>query len=208
MDLVKDLGKDAAKGIGQNIATQGIKSHFGAQDGFSFEDAVKAGAKPLVEFEDDGWGVDGAGDKVKDVGKVGTGAYHVAQGAGQMAQGDFAEGGKKIWEGQQEQPPRASRASTTSPQGQGAGGRGRRTTVTAAPPTAVVRGRASGVRLSSSSEGGSGSSSSVRRRLRRSASSATSASGDAGRGSRTPFPTPRPPTAARTRPQRVRSAFG
>lgn len=106
VDLAKDLGKDAAKGIGQNIASQGIKGYFGAQDGFSVGDAVKAGAKPLVDLDDvhglSDWDKVGFGDKLKDVGKAGTGAYHVAQGAGQVAHGDFAAGGKRMWEGQQE----------------------------------------------------------------------------------------------------------
>ncbi|MFC9237176.1 hypothetical protein ACFTZK_12055 [Streptomyces decoyicus] len=106
VDLAKDLGKDAAKGIGQNIASQGIKGYFGAQDGFSVGDAVKAGAKPLVDLDDvhglSDWDKVGFGDKLKDVGKAGTGAYHVAQGVGQVAHGDFAAGGKQMWEGQQE----------------------------------------------------------------------------------------------------------
>ncbi|WP_051817511.1 hypothetical protein [Streptomyces sp. NRRL S-1813] len=106
VDLAKDLGKDAAKGIGQNIASQGVKGYFGAQDGFSVGDAVKAGAKPLVDLDDvhglSDWDKAGFGDKLKDVGKAGTGAYHVAQGAGQVAHGDFAAGGRQMWEGEQE----------------------------------------------------------------------------------------------------------
>ncbi|MFI9259972.1 hypothetical protein ACIGT4_20070 [Streptomyces sioyaensis] len=99
-DLAKDLGKDAAKGIGQNIVSQGIQSYFGAQDGIDAGKAGRAGLKPLVDIDDNGkWGF---GDKVKDVGKVATGTYHAAQGVGKVAQGDFVDGGKQIWAGQQE----------------------------------------------------------------------------------------------------------
>ncbi|MFI0903561.1 hypothetical protein ACH4TE_08415 [Streptomyces sioyaensis] len=99
-DLAKDLGKDAAKGVGQNLVSQGIQSYFGAQDGIDFGKAGRAGLKPVVDIDDEGkWGF---GDKVKDVGKVATGTYHAAQGVGKVAQGDFVEGGKQIWAGQQE----------------------------------------------------------------------------------------------------------
>ncbi|GES30672.1 hypothetical protein AB0G60_21960 [Streptomyces angustmyceticus] len=101
LDLLKDLGKDALKGLGQNLATQGVKSHFGAQAGFDWKEAGRAGLKPVVDIDDKGHV--GFGDKLKDVGKVGTGAYHMGQGVGQVAQGDFSGGAKKIWEGQQEQ---------------------------------------------------------------------------------------------------------
>ncbi|QZY18194.1 hypothetical protein [Streptomyces decoyicus] len=89
VDLAKDLGKDMAKGVGQNLVSQGIQNYFGAQDGFEPKDAGKALLDPLAE-------------KAKDVGKVGTGGLHMAQGVGKVAQGDFAEGGKQIWEGEQE----------------------------------------------------------------------------------------------------------
>ncbi|GGN47648.1 hypothetical protein GCM10012285_33610 [Streptomyces kronopolitis] len=99
-DLAKDLGKDAAKGIGQNIVSQGIQGYFGAQDGFDAGKAARAGLGPLVSISDSGaWR---PGDKLKDVGKVFTGEFHTAQGIGKVAQGDFAAGGKQIWEGQQE----------------------------------------------------------------------------------------------------------
>ncbi|MFG2223469.1 hypothetical protein [Streptomyces sp. NPDC048644] len=102
-DLGKDIGKDMLKGAGQNIASQGIQSYFGAKE-FSGEDVVKAGAKPLVAFDEKegSWDVTGAGDKVKDVGKVGTGAFHAAEGAGKIMEGDFAEGGKQFAKGEQE----------------------------------------------------------------------------------------------------------
>ena len=114
-----------------------------------------------MEFEDDGWGVAGAGDKVKDVGKVATGAYHTAQGVGAVAQGDFAEGGKKIWEGQQEQfagvkevADIATKDKTPASEGDGTGGSG-------------------------ASDGGSGSSSSASE----SGSGGTSSAGGGGDGS-------------------------
>lgn len=99
-DLAKDLGKDAAKGIGQNIVSQGVQGYFGAQDGFDVGKAARAGLKPLVDISDSGRLR--PGDKLKDVGKVLTGEYHTAQGIGKVAQGDFAAGGKQIWDGQQE----------------------------------------------------------------------------------------------------------
>ncbi|MFI2185997.1 hypothetical protein [Streptomyces sioyaensis] len=99
-DLAKDLGKDAVKGVGQNLASQGIQNYFGAQDGIDFGKAGRAGLKPVVDIDDEGkWGF---GDKIKDVGKTVTGTYHAAQGVGKVAHGDFAEGGKQIWAGQQE----------------------------------------------------------------------------------------------------------
>ncbi|MGG7571408.1 hypothetical protein [Streptomyces sirii] len=86
-------GHGPRQGRGQeargNLASQGIKNYFGAQDGFDVKDAAKAAANPLVE-------------KAKDVGKVGTGAYHMAEGVGEMAEGDFAKGGKDFLKGQQE----------------------------------------------------------------------------------------------------------
>ncbi|WP_433858300.1 hypothetical protein [Streptomyces kronopolitis] len=99
-ELAKAIGTDAAKGVGQNVATQGIKSYFGAQDHFDWGAAGRAGLKPVIDIDDKGgWA---PGEKVKDLGKTVTGAYHLAQGAGQVAQGDFAGGGKKIWDAEQE----------------------------------------------------------------------------------------------------------
>lgn len=88
-DLAKDLGKDMAKSVGGNLASQGIENYFGARHGIGAKDVGGALLKPLVE-------------KGKDVGKVGTGAIKLTQGVGQVAQGDFAAGGKQIWEGEQE----------------------------------------------------------------------------------------------------------
>ncbi|WP_051798937.1 hypothetical protein [Streptomyces sp. NRRL S-337] len=99
-ELAMDFAKDAAKGLGGNIATQGIKAHFGAQHGFDWAEAGKAGLKPLVNLDGSGLGL--AGDKVKDLSQAATGAVHVAQGMRKVAEGDFAEGGKQMWEGEQE----------------------------------------------------------------------------------------------------------
>lgn len=66
------------------------RSHyFGARHGIDAKDVGKALLDPVVE-------------KAKDVGKVATGGLHVAQGVGKVAQGDFAAGGKQVWEGEQE----------------------------------------------------------------------------------------------------------
>ncbi|MFI7098128.1 hypothetical protein ACIBK8_02015 [Streptomyces sp. NPDC050161] len=102
-DLGKDIGKDMLKGAGQNVASQGIQSYFGAKE-FRPDEVLKAGAKPLVAFDEKegSWDVTGAGDKVKDVDKVGTGAFHAAEGVGRIMEGDFAAGGKQFAKGEQE----------------------------------------------------------------------------------------------------------
>ncbi|MCB5911952.1 WXG100-like domain-containing protein [Streptomyces pinistramenti] len=89
VDLLKDAGKDMAKGVAQNLVSQGIENHYGARDGFSPQDALDAAGKAVT-------------DKGKEIGKVGTGAYDMAQGAGKIAEGDFAEGGKQVWKGHEE----------------------------------------------------------------------------------------------------------
>ncbi|MEW2440090.1 hypothetical protein AB0952_39100 [Streptomyces caniferus] len=209
VDLAKDLGKDAAKGIGQNVVSQGIEGYFGARDGFSVGDAVKAGAKPLVNLDDvhgvQDWDKVGFGDKLKDVGKAGTGAYHVAQGVGQVAHGDFAEGGKQIWEGKQEAVEGVKsvydirhKDKETTPEGEGAGDSG-------------TSEEGSG----SSSEGGSGASSGGD-------SGASSASGSGSDGSASPttpasgtrsrlsdgIPDNEAPEEGQDEARRVRNAFG
>ncbi|TJZ46059.1 hypothetical protein FCH28_26385 [Streptomyces piniterrae] len=211
LELLKSVGTDAAKGIGQNLVSQGIQNHFGAKDGVSVSEAVKAGAKPLVEFEEDGWGIKGAGDKVKDIGKVGTGAYHMAQGVGQVAQGDFAEGGKKIWEGQQEQAAGlvevagiATKDKTPASEGSGTGEGGTSGGESGSSSSSSESGSGS----TSSSEGGSGSTSSSGSGSDGAASAATPASGTTSR-SATPTPPPAPTTeSGQAEADRARDAFG
>lgn len=211
VDLAKDLGKDAAKGIGQNIASQGIKGYFGAQDGFSVGDAVKARAKPLVDLDDvhglSDWDKVGFGDKLKDVGKAGTGAYHVAQGVGQVAHGDFAAGGKQMWEGQQEaaegvrgvydirhkDPEPAAEGQDASGGGTSEGG--------------TSEGGTSDGGSASSSEGGSGGSSSSGGGSDGSASPATPPSGARSRMA-DGIPDTEAPEDGQGEAARVRNAFG
>ncbi|WP_329173128.1 hypothetical protein OG754_13175 [Streptomyces decoyicus] len=211
VDLAKDLGKDAAKGIGQNIASQGIKGYFGAQDEFSVGDAVKAGAKPLVDLDDvhglSDWDKVRFGDKLKDVGKAGTGAYRVAQGVGQVAHGDFAAGGKQMWEGQQEaaegvrgvydirhkDPEPAAGGQDASDGGTSEGG--------------TSEGGTSDAGSASSSEGGSGGSSSSGGSSDGSASSATPPSGARSRMA-DGIPDTEAPEDGQGEAARVRNAFG
>ncbi|RXS84525.1 hypothetical protein EST92_10950 [Streptomyces sp. TM32] len=88
IDLAKELGIDAGKKLAGNLATQGIKGHFGAQKGFSFGAAGEAVAKPFVDKGTEV--VDGA----KGVGEVG-------QGLGKMATGDVGGGLTQAYEGEQ-----------------------------------------------------------------------------------------------------------
>ncbi|MFJ9849939.1 hypothetical protein [Streptomyces sp. NPDC101150] len=146
IDLAKELGIDAGKKLAGNFATQGIKSHFGAQKGFDFGAAGEAVAKPFV-------------DKGKEVVDGYHGLGEVGDGLGKMASGDFAEGAKQAYEGEQkvakvaktaygatykDPEPAASGSGTSSEGGDGSSSEG---------------GSSSSSSSSSSSEGGSGGSS-------------------------------------------------
>ncbi|MGW2404587.1 WXG100-like domain-containing protein [Streptomyces sp. NPDC001739] len=217
-ELAMDFVKDAAKGLGGNIATQGVKSHFGAQDGFNWTAAGKAGLKPLVNLDGKGLGL--AGDKVKDLSQAGTGLYHMSQGIGKVAQGDFAEGGKQIWDGREEtakgvrelhgvrykDKEPAAEGESSAEGGASEGGSGS---------------SAEGGSGSSSGEGsgssGSGSSTASSRAGGSTTSSGTgestaSSEGDGAASSRsaaTPTPPPAPTTeSGQAEAERARSAFG
>jgi len=88
IDLAKELGIDAGKKLAGNLATQGIKGHFGAQKGFDFGAAGEAVTKPFVDK-----GVEVV-DGAKGVGEVG-------QGLGKMATGDVGGGLTQAYEGEQ-----------------------------------------------------------------------------------------------------------
>ncbi|WP_159394988.1 WXG100 family type VII secretion target [Streptomyces sp. 2323.1] len=132
-DLAKEMGIDVGKKLVGNLATQGIKSHFGAQKGFSFRAAGEAVTKPFVD----------KGTEVVD-------AYHgmgeVKDGLGKMAHGDVLEGAKQAYEGEQ----KAAKVAKTV----------RGITHKDAEPTASGDGTSSEGGDGGSSEGGSGSSSS------------------------------------------------
>ncbi|MFI9078268.1 hypothetical protein ACIGW8_17575 [Streptomyces sioyaensis] len=88
IDLAKELGIDAGKKLAGNLATQGIKGHFGAQKGFDFGAAGEAVTKPFV-------------DKGKEVVDGAKGVGEVGQGLGKMATGDVGEGLTQAYEGEQ-----------------------------------------------------------------------------------------------------------
>ncbi|MFG2206151.1 hypothetical protein [Streptomyces sp. NPDC048638] len=126
IDLAKELGIDAGKKLAGNLATQGIKSHFGAQKGFDFGAAGEAVAKPFVDKGKE------AVDGVKGMGEVGM-------GLGKMATGDFKEGFDQAYEGDQkiakaaksvhgatykDHEPAASGAGTSSEGGDGGSSEG------------------------------------------------------------------------------------
>ena len=79
VDLIKELAMDSGKKVAGNLATQGIKSHFGAQQGFDFAAAGEAAAKPFV-------------DKGKEVVDGGKGALEVGEGLGKDGDGRFRRG--------------------------------------------------------------------------------------------------------------------
>lgn len=209
-ELAKAVGMDAAKGIGQNVATQGIKGYFGAQDHFDWGEAGRAGLKPVIDIDDKGgWA---PGEKVKDLGKTVTGVYHLGQGAGQVAQGDFVGGGKKIWDAEQEtaegvknlhdvryKDKEAAAEGEGEGEGDGAGEAG---------SSDGDSGASSDGGSSGSSEGASGDTSSSGNRSGGAAPTAAPASGTASR-SATPATPPAPATeSGRAEAERARSAFG
>ncbi|MGX7757333.1 WXG100-like domain-containing protein [Streptomyces angustmyceticus] len=133
IDLAKELGIDAGKKLAGNLATQGIKGHFGAQKGFDFGAAGEAVAKPFVDK-----GVEVV-DGAKGVGEVG-------RGLGKVATGDVGGGLTQAYEGEQKVAKVAKTvygASYKDPE-----------------PAASGDGTSSEGGDGSSSEGGSGSSSS------------------------------------------------
>ncbi|BDM72182.1 hypothetical protein HEK616_56690 [Streptomyces nigrescens] len=201
-ELAMDFAKDAAKGLGGNIATQGIKAHFGAQDGFDWAEAGKAGLKPLVNLDGKGLGL--AGDKVKDLSQAGTGLYHMGQGIGKVAQGDFAEGGKQIWDGREETAKgvrelHGVRYKDKEPAAEGA--------------SSSEGGASEGGSGSSSGEGSGSSGSGSSTSSSGTGSSTASSEGDGGASTRTATATPTPPPApttesGRAEADRARDAFG
>jgi hypothetical protein len=193
--LLKELAVDSGKKVAGNLATQGIKSHFGAQHGFDLAAAGEAATKPFA-------------DKGKEVIDGFKGVREVGEGVGKMAQGDFAEGAKQAYEGHQkvakvaksaygvarkDPEPAASGDGTSSEGGDGGSSEG------------------GGSSSSSSSEGGSGDSSSP---------SSSSSSGSDGEGSSSATPAsggarPRPAVVGantdnngQDEADRVRDAFG
>ncbi|WP_435197737.1 hypothetical protein [Streptomyces sioyaensis] len=132
-DLAKEMGIDVGKKLVGNLATQGIKSHFGAQKGFDFGAAGEAAAKPFV-------------DKGKEVVDAYHGMGEVKDGLGKMAHGDVLEGAKQAYEGEQ----KAAKVAKTV----------RGITHKDAEPTTSGDGTSSEGGDGGSSEGGSGSSSS------------------------------------------------
>ncbi|MFJ9416300.1 hypothetical protein ACIRPT_19255 [Streptomyces sp. NPDC101227] len=203
-DLIKELAIDAGKKMAGNLATQGIKSHFGAQDEFDWTGLGAAAAKPAV-------------DKGKELYDGVEGLGQMTQGVGKVATGDFAEGGKEIWEGNQkaakaaksiydighkDKEPAASGDGTSS-EGGGDGDGG------------SSEGGSSSSSSSSSSEGGSSSSSEGG-----SADSSSSSSGSDGSNSASATPASggaRPRTtvtdantdnSGQDEAARVRNAFG
>ncbi|QTZ94167.1 hypothetical protein [Streptomyces auratus] len=132
-DLAKEMGIDVGKKLVGNLATQGIKSHFGAQKGFDFGAAGEAAAKPFV-------------DKGKEVVDAYHGMGEVEDGLGKMAHGDVLEGAKQAYEGEQ----KAAKVAKTV----------RGVTHKDAEPTTSGDGTSSEGGDGGSSEGGSGSSSS------------------------------------------------
>ncbi|TXC93594.1 hypothetical protein [Streptomyces sp. ISID311] len=131
-DLAKEMGIDVGKKLVGNLATQGIKSHFGAQKGFDFGAAGEAAAKPFV-------------DKGKEVVDAYHGMGEVQDGLGKMAHGDVLEGAKQAYEGEQ----KAAKVAKTV----------RGITHKDAEPTTSGDGTSSEGGDGGSSEGGSGSSS-------------------------------------------------
>ncbi|MGW7490044.1 WXG100-like domain-containing protein [Streptomyces sp. NPDC054786] len=211
VDLLKDIGKDALKGLGQNVATQGIKSHFGAQDGFDWKEAGRAGLKPVVDIDDKGHV--GFGDKLKDVGKVGTGAYHMGQGVGQVAQGDFSGGGKKIWEGQQEQAAGLTEVAGIVTKDKEAPAEGDGSGEGGTSDGGADSSSGSGGSGGSSESGGSGSSASSSGGSSSSGGGAGESGGPASTDTSTRSATPTPPPAPTTESgqaeaDRARNAFG
>jgi hypothetical protein len=193
--LLKELAVDSGKKVAGNLATQGIKSHFGAQHGFDLAAAGEAMTKPFA-------------DKGKEVIDGFKGVREVGEGVGKMAQGDFAEGAKQAYEGEQkvakvaksaygvarkDPEPAASGDGTSSEGGDGGSSEG------------------GGSSSSSSSEGGSGDSSSP---------SSSPSSGSDGEGSSSATPAsggarPRPAVVGantdnnrQDQADRVRDAFG
>ncbi|MCL6300163.1 WXG100-like domain-containing protein [Streptomyces kronopolitis] len=205
-ELAKAVGMDAAKGIGQNVATQGVKGYFGAQDRFDWGAAGRAGLKPVIDIDDKGkWA---PGEKVKDLGKTFTGVYHLGQGAGQVAQGDFAGGGKKIWDAEQETAEGVKnlhdvryKDKEAAAEGEGDGGG-------EAGSSDGGSGASSDGGSGGASDGASGDSSSSADGSGGTASTAAPASGTASR-SAAPATPPAPATeSGRAEAERARNAFG
>ena len=104
VDLIKELAMDSGKKVAGNLATQGIKSHFGAQQGFDFAAAGEAAAKPFV-------------DKGKEVvdGAQGMSAARWAAGRGKDGDGRFRRGRQEGLRGGAEGRQGRQGASTASP---------------------------------------------------------------------------------------------
>ncbi|MFD9208245.1 hypothetical protein ACFVZM_18455 [Streptomyces sioyaensis] len=154
-DLAKEMGIDVGKKLVGNLATQGIKSHFGAQKGFDFGAAGEAAAKPFV-------------DKGKEVVDAYHGMGEVKDGLGKMAHGDVLEGAKQAYEGEQ----KAAKVAKTV----------RGITHKDAEPTTSGDGTSSEGGDGGSSEGGSGSSSSSSSSEGGSQGSSSSGSGGSSEG--------------------------
>ncbi|GAB7030955.1 hypothetical protein AB0G35_16130 [Streptomyces sp. NPDC021749] len=198
LDLAKELGIDAGKKLVGNLATQGIKSHFGAQKGFDFGAAGEAVAKPFV-------------DKKKEAVDAYHGLGEVRDGIGKMATGDFSEGAKQAYEGEQkvakvaktvhgatykDPEPAASGDGTPSEGGDGNSSEG-----------SSSEGGSSSSSSSSSAEAGSGDSSSSSSGSDDSNSSSAASAGGAAR-SRAESNTNTDNDGGQDEAARVRNAFG
>lgn len=216
IDLAKELGIDAGKKLAGNLATQGIKSHFGAQKGFSFRAAGEAVAKPFV-------------DKGKEVVDGAKGVGEAGQGLGKMATGDFAEGAKQAYEGEQkvakvaktvygatykDPEPAASGDGTSSEGGDGSSSEGGSSSSSSSSSEGGSGGSSEGGSggsseggSSGSSEGGSGGSSSSGSGSDGSNSSSAASGGGAAR-SRAESNTNTDNDGGQDEAARVRNAFG